>query len=144
MLSLISTYINPALATAPSVPLQEQTPAEIVNHFSQLYGSDYDLVMSVISCESNFKMVPGDGGKSFGVAQYNKDTFKRHSEALGEVLTYESMFDQLKLISFAYGHSEAYKNEWTTYRAIKNGGTYTFTDRYGKTHTARCSLRDWE
>jgi hypothetical protein len=131
-------------AEAPQVPLQEQSSAEIVRHFTNLYGSDYDLVMSVLFCESNFRMVPGDGGKSYGHAQYFKETFTRHSKALGEDLNYESSFDQLKLISFDYSYSEAYRKEWTTYRAIQNGGTYIFTDRNGITHTVKCQLKDWE
>lgn len=143
MLSLISTYINPASASAPSIPLQEQTPAEIIRYFTSLYGSDYDLVMSVLSCESGFRMVEGDGGRSYGHAQYFLETFTRHSKALGETLNYESSFDQLKLISFSFSHSEAYRREWTTYRAIQNGGTYIFTDRNGITHTVKCNLRDW-
>lgn len=140
ILGLLIKVVN---AEAPEVPLQEQSPAEIVRYFTSLYGSDYDLVMSVLSCESNFRMVQGDGGKSYGHGQYFKETFTRHSKALGEELIYESSFDQLKLISFDYSYSEAYRKEWTTYRAIINGGTYIFTDKNGVTHTVNCQLKDW-
>lgn len=138
-----SLFISPVNAKAPKKELSEYTTPELVEHFTNIYGSDYDLTMSVLFCESNFRMVSGDNGRSFGVAQYNKDTFIRHSRLLGEDLTYSSIFDQLKLVSFAMGQSEAIKREWTTYRAIKNGGIYIFTDKKGKTHKVSCKLQDW-
>ena len=86
----LGLILKVANAEAPEVPLQEQSTSEIVGYFTNLYGSDYDLVMSVLFEESGFRMVCGDNGKSCGVAQYNKDTFIRHSKALGEELDYES------------------------------------------------------
>ena len=46
----------------------------------------------------------------------------------GEDLNYESQFDQIKLASWSLSQ-EKYAREWSIYRAIKNGGKYSFYSR---------------
>lgn len=74
----------------------------------------------------------GDGGRSRGIAQFQKESFNRLSRLMGEELDYNSPHDQIKLLSWsvANGHGR----EWTAFRAIKNGGTYSFYSRQLQQH----------
>lgn len=104
-----------------------------VNHFAELYGVDGSVVNQVIKCESggNQKAV-GDGGLSKGIAQFQKSTFLRMEKKFGEDLNYESSFDQAKLLTYAI--SQGWGQEWTAYRAIQNGGKYSFYSNQLKKH----------
>ena len=96
-------YANPFVqhtVIAPSIALADSDTNVIASYYSDLYGSDYNLVMSVLDCESDFRMVPGDGGRSFGIGQFSKETFARHSKLLGENLDYYSKHDQIKLVAY--------------------------------------------
>jgi hypothetical protein len=108
-----------------------------VEVFSKLYGVDSTVVNKVIQCESNgnHKAV-GDGGLSRGIAQFQKPTFnnlaKLYSKEYNESLNYDSEFDQVKLLtwSIANGHGR----NWTAYRALMNGGKYSFYSNQLKQH----------
>jgi len=118
----------------------EPTIPELINRFALEYGVDHNLALSVAKCESGLKpTTSGDGGKANGVFQYWKPTFERHSKEFGEELNYESPYDQIKLAMWAF--SKGYAREWTTYRAIQNGGVYSFYSRsLGKHFTVRCKI----
>lgn len=96
-----------------------------VVYFSALYGVNPNLMLSVMNCESEGNQnAKGDGGRSFGIFQFQKETWSRISKDMGEVLDINSTHDQAKLASWAFAND--YEREWTSYRAIKNGGSYSF------------------
>ena len=131
-------------AQAPNSPIWEKTVKEQVEYFSKIYDVDPNLVNKVIECESggNHKVI-GDGGRSKGIAQIQEPTWRdleqKFNTQYDEDLHYMSQFDQLKLTtwSIANGHG----NRWTAYRAIKNGGKYSFYSKQLKKHfTVYCKL----
>lgn len=109
------------VSTVANLPLYEKVAIK----YSSLYGASSTEVIKVMQCESGFKMeAVGDSGKSNGIAQFNKGTFEQYSKQLGEKLDYNSLYDQIKLMSYMFSINKG--NHWTAYRALKNGGTYTF------------------
>lgn len=117
------------------------TPIEYqIAYFSASYGGDSNLILSVMQCESqgNHKAI-GDGGRSNGIFQFQKPTFLSLEKKFGQDLNYESQFDQMKLATWAI--SNGYGNNWTAYRAIKNGGKYSFySSQMGRHYTVYCKL----
>jgi hypothetical protein len=121
-------------------PLNLTTKDQVV-YFSNLYGGDSKIALQVMECESggDHNNV-GDGGRSRGIMQFQKETFTRMSKAMGLKLNYSSRYDQIKLATWALTQPE-FASEWTTYKAIKNGGKYSFYSRQMKKHyTVKCSL----
>ena len=121
-------------------PLNLTTKDQVV-YFSKLYGGDSKIALRVMECESGGDhSTSSDGGRSNGVMQFQKETFTRMSKAMGLKLNYSSRYDQIKLATWALTQPK-FASEWTTYRAIKNGGTYSFYSRQMKRHyTIKCSL----
>lgn len=121
-------------------PLDLTTSGQVA-YFSHLYGGNEKVINKVIECESggNHQTV-SDGGRSNGILQFQKETFKRMSKAFGEKLNYNSKFDQVKLGSWALSHPEL-AQEWTTYVAIQKGGKYAFYSKQLKRHfTIYCKV----
>lgn len=114
------------------------------NYFANLYGVDSKIVNKVLDCESDYDHnARGDGGRSVGIAQIQKPTWdwmeKDYFDEWGEHLDYKSSHDQIKLL--AYEISKGHGNNWTTYRAIKNGGKYTFwSSQNQKSYTIYCKV----
>jgi hypothetical protein len=144
MLLLFSLLgLNPQRTSLANLQIQDAPISVQIDHFAKLYGVDGSIVSKVIECESEGRhyaengMIQGDGGLSMGIAQFQKSTFERMEKKLGEDLNYESSFDQIKLLSFAI--SQGWGREWTAYRAIMNGGTYSFYSRQLNKHfTVHC------
>jgi hypothetical protein len=109
-----------------------------VNYYSGVFQTDANLVKRVIECESKWNVnAVGDNGLSNGIAQFQKASFNRLSKLMGETLDYNSPHDQIKLLVWCIknGHGR----EWTAYRAIQNGGTYSFySKQLGKSFTVVC------
>lgn len=139
-LSLIFLPLSRAKAEAPVLPLEKQPIESIVVHFSNENGVDPDLMLAVMRCESNGKQsTVGDGGRSRGIFQIQKPTWDRFTKEMGETLDYNSPFDQARVATWAFANGK--QNEWTTYRSIKNGGSYSFYSKQLKKHfTVKCSL----
>lgn len=129
-----------AIAFAPEVPIEQQSVERQIVYYANLYGFDSEIGLKVAECESNFSnKAIGDSGKSKGIFQFQKETFNRHSKQMGETLDYTSAHDQIKLAMWSMSNGNA--REWTTYRAIMNGGTYTFySKQLKKTFTVYCKL----
>ena len=110
----------------------------IVTHFADVNGLDTKLALAVMRCESNgVQSTVGDGGLSKGIFQYQNETWERHSKEFGETLDINSPYDQARLATWAIANGKG--NEWTAYRTIKNGGTYSFYSRQLKKHfTVTC------
>jgi hypothetical protein len=110
--------------------IEIESPADMttigqINYYSELYGVDSGIINKVIQCESNGNInAVGDSGRSYGIAQFQKPTFSALSIKLGEKLDYYSTHDQIKLL--AWSIANGYGNRWTAYKAIMNGGKYSF------------------
>lgn len=113
---------------------------EQIDYFSQLNGVDSKLISKVVECESQYNHnASGDGNRAYGIFQYHKASFERHAKLYGEELDYYSVYDQVKLGTWSIANGMG--NEWTAYRAITNGGTYSFYSKLLQKHfVVRCSL----
>lgn len=127
-------------AFAPDTELKDKPLTEIVQHFAEEYDYPSNVLLKVMECESGgVQSVKGDGGLSHGVFQIQKETWSRFTKQMGEELNITSPMDQAKVAAWAFknGHGD----EWTTYVAIRKGGTYTFwykqEQRY---YTVHCKL----
>src|SRR3990167_512271 len=132
--------LNPQSTTSAELTIQEQSTQNQVEFFSQLNGVDPKLISKVIECESQWKEnAVGDGNRAYGLFQYHKASFKNHAKLYGEELDYYSSFDQIKLGTWAIANGMG--REWTSFRAIKNGGTYSFYSKLlQKNFVAKCKL----
>ncbi len=150
MLSLfvlpLSMYtLQPTETVAPiQEPLHWENPApiEVIQKYSLEYGIDPNLLYSVLWCESRLdpEIHSGDGGRSHGIAQIKTRTWASLEGKLGEDLDEKSYHDAIRLTAFAFSIDEG-KN-WTPYRAIKNGGSYTFRNAHtGETQTVYCKYQ---
>lgn len=141
MLPLVA-FAKPTLTEEPKIT--EQTYTIQADYFAKLYGVDSQIVDRVLDCESDYvHTAKGDGGRSKGIAQIQKPTWDwmeaQYYKEWGEHLDYLSSHDQIKLL--AYQISKGNGNNWTSYRAIKNGGKYSFWSNQMKKHyTVYCKL----
>lgn len=140
---LVSTllYQPEVLVADDNVPVTSRSVEGQIAYFSELYGGDAKIISKVMECESGGDhSVKGDGGRSTGIFQFQKETFNRISKAFGEKLDYNSKFDQIKLGTWALSNPD-YAKEWTTYVAIQKGGKYSFYSRQMKRHyTVYCKV----
>lgn len=144
LLTAFVLTVFPQRIVSKKLEIYQLPLADQINYFANLYGVDSRLVSKVIECESDGQHeAVGDGGRSRGIGQFQKPTFESLEELYfkeyNEYLDYESEFDQIKLLtwSIANGHGR----NWTAYRAIKNGGTYTFYSKQMKRwYTVYCKL----
>lgn len=132
-------FITPIEAQAPvkTKELKDYSVLELIEYFG---GDNKTLISKILWCESqhqNFE-VWGDDHKAYGIAQYHEDTFNRYAILMGENLQWKNQIDQIELISWQAQYLPKSLWEWTTYRAIKNGGTYTFIDKKSIKHTVVC------
>ena len=120
--------------------ITQQSYTEQINYFAKLYSVDSSLINKIVECESGGSHnAVGDGGRSKGLAQFQKATFDNLEDKFGDDLDYKSSFDQVKLLTWSVANG--YGNNWTAYRAIKNGGRYTFYSSQLKKHfTIYCKL----
>lgn len=132
---------NPQSTTSAELKITDLPVAMQIEHFANLYGADVSVVKAVVRCESGGDhKSKGDSGFSKGIAQFQKSTFYRMAKLKGEDLNYESQFDQIKLLSYAMANPDLAR-EWSTFRAIKNGGTYSFYSRQlKKSFTVKCRV----
>ena len=121
---------------------KELTLKEVAQKFRAQYGVDYNLINSVIECESHWNpKAKGDNGRALNLAQFHKGTFENWEKQYGEDLNWNSAHDQIKLMAWAFSKGEQYRDDWTTYTAIKRGGTYTFYSKLlQKWFTVKCSM----
>ncbi len=120
--------------------LDDFTIEQLVNHFSIQHGIDPKLALSMMMCESEGNQgAKGDGHRASGIFQYWNDTWKRHStKYFGEILDINSPLDQAKVATAAIAGGDG--REWTSYRALMNGGSYTFFYKLEqKWITVRCN-----
>lgn len=138
ILPLVAFAAKPIVTHDLEIKPSEMTVYGQIDYYSKLYNTNYDTVSKVIQCESKFNPnAVGDGGRSRGIGQFQEPTFNRLSRLMSEELDYNSQHDQIKLLtwSIANGHGR----EWTAYRCIMNGGSYSFYSSQLKKHfTVSC------
>ncbi len=132
-----------------SVPEPFLGVKETIVKYAQYYAVPENELLSVSWCESQFDQDRlGDlhHGEylALGEFQIHEDTFygweKLYFISTGFHLNYRSSLDRIKLTVWVWKYHPEYKVAWTTYRALKNGGTYTFfSKQLGKTFTVNCS-----
>lgn len=135
---ITSLLVLPQRIVSQEIKINELSINEQINYFADKYGVDSSLMKKIVQCESHGNVEAlGDGKRAYGILQYHLASFQRHEELLGEDLDYYSSLDQLKLGTWAI--SQGYGREWTSYRAIKNGGTYSFYSKLlKKSFTVTC------
>jgi len=136
---------------APELPIEQRSYVQQILYYTKLFGSDTRTVYSVGYCESGFRdgILVGDEGHSHGEFAYFKETWARYAKMFNKhfgtnyQFDINSRHDQIKLTSWVFTLEEVNKREWTTYRALTNGGTYTFYSKFlKKTFTIKCNYRD--
>lgn len=125
--------------TVQIVEAKELSDKEYIKLYAKEFGVDSELLYDVMMWESSGKKVVGDGGRSFHEFQWQKPTWelyqKMYSQEFGETkFDINSLHDQIKLTAYAFSKGEPARNMWTVYRAIKNGGTYSFYSTQLKKH----------
>ena len=124
----------------PEVPL---SPVSYTDKYTSQYGVDIKVFKKVMWCESDnnpkaHNKTDPNGG-SFGIMQFQTRTFYSYAKKIKlENPDISNVEDQIQVASYMFSIGEA--KQWTTYRAIMNGGVYTFTTKQGKVHTVRCKL----
>lgn len=136
MISLLISSAKVSIAESPTY----KTAKDYIVEYAELYDTDATVLLKVAECESHFKQeANGDGKNAIGIYQYWQDTWKDMSKLFGEELDINSVNDQAKLTAFIFAKYPKYKTKWTAYRAIQNGGTYSFYSTKLKRHfTVTC------
>ena len=99
---------------------------EVIKCIAPAYKQNPVLIDKVVFKESSYNPnAIHDNNKGRGVAGFHKTTFegwnKQYFKETGEVLSYDSSLDQVKLLSWAFSKGEKYRNAWSSYRHIKQG-----------------------
>ena len=139
MLSLIP--VKAAEAPKPMY-VKPLTVEETIVKAATMYAAKERYIDSIIDCESDYDQTVIGAEGEIGVAQFKPNTFQRMEKLMGEDLDINSYTDQIKLISWISVNKPELMREWTTWRALQNGGKYTFTSKKtGKTYTVICELK---
>lgn len=119
---------------------ESMTIPELINYVAPQYGQDPALLSKIAWCESNHDInADHDGGRGKGATGLHRTTFIGWAKEMGQELDYNSRMDQIRVMAWAFSQGESKRDDWTTYRAYMNGGTYTFKQsKTGITYTSRC------
>lgn len=119
---------------------QKNTTKELVTKYAQVYNVNSKVMLAMMRCESSGNQSAiGDGGRAKGIYQYHTGTWERIEDKLGKDMDINSEHDQVHMT--AYALSQGMGSQWTSYVAIKNGGTYSFYSKLMKQHyTVKCSV----
>lgn len=143
-MAMIFFPLQRSRAEAPTVELKDMPIQAIITHYAKHYGVDVQVALAVARCESRYGTLPdGDNGMAKGLWQYWDDTWNRHykefHEETGITLIKGNQKDDTELAMWAIANGKG--NEWTTFVAIKKGGTYSFYSKaLKKQFTVKCSL----
>ncbi len=119
-------------------PPKPLTVQETIVKYAVQYAAPEKELLSVAKCESGFD--PNRKGDykngvylALGEFQIHEDTFwgweKEFFLETSEHLDYQSSHDRIKLTAWIWVNRPQYRRAWTTYRALKNGGVYSFYSR---------------
>jgi hypothetical protein len=108
----------------------------------QVYAADATLMMKIMECESSLRYnVWGDDGKSFGIAQFRKETFYEFAAKAKKEMKAAKLWParwrhpQHQVFLMNWGIDHGYGNRWTCYRKIKHTREYSikvFAQESGK------------
>jgi hypothetical protein len=120
-----------------------KTIPEMIDEIAPKFEQSPKLIKKITWCESNYQVKVHDNGHGKGVTGIHKKTFQlwlpKYEKEQGETLNYDSSYDQLKMMSWAFSKGDSYRNQWTSYVAYMNGGTYSFYSKLlGKNFTVKC------
>lgn len=81
-------------------------------------AADAGMMIDIIECESSGRHnASGDGGASYGIAQFKEETFYRFSKRAGlKNMQYKNPVHQLRVMSWALDNG--YGNHWTCYQKL--------------------------
>lgn len=137
---------NPkAKAQAPEIDFNSLPIQQIIYYYADMYGVDSEVSLAIAKCESKLSQATiGDNGNAKGLYQYWDETWLRHYKQFlketGIELDKNSPADNARLANWAIG--KGHGREWSTFRAIKNGGTYSFYSTSLKKHfTVTCNVK---
>lgn len=95
-------------------------------------AADPTLMTKIMKCESSLRnYVWGDGGKSFGIAQFRKETFYEFAVMAKEEMKAAKIwparwhYPQHQVFLLNWGIDHGYGNRWTCYRKIKHTREYS-------------------
>lgn len=95
-------------------------------------AADPALMMKIMKCESSLRSdVWGDDGKSFGIAQFRKETFYEFAAMAREEMKAAKLWPaswyhpQHQVFLLNWGLDHGYGNRWTCYRKIMHTKEYT-------------------
>jgi soluble lytic murein transglycosylase-like protein len=118
---------------------EQPTTQDLIRLYAKEYGSDPEMLYDVLMHESGGNAYAvGDGGRAKSYFQYFDETWnryvKRYNQTFGSNEKFDrySIHDNIKLTAWVFSLSDTERNEWTTYRCLKNGGKYTFYSRIHK------------
>jgi hypothetical protein len=78
-------------------------------------AADVSLLMDIMQCESSLRYnVWGDDGKSYGIAQFRKETFYEFASLARQEMKAEKLWPAQWALDHGYG------NRWTCYRKIRH------------------------
>lgn len=129
----------------PTINVAPLSVWELASISAIQFGQDPKLINKIVQCESGGKVASHDGGRGVNVTGIHDKTFNywlpKYEKDTGETLDITSTYDQLKMLSWAFSKGEDYRRHWTSYRSIKNGGTYAFYSNLLKKHyVVKCSM----
>lgn len=151
--TVIGLYIYGGNIQAPVIAEQEEIPEavieapktviEIIGEIAPQFEQDPKLIEKITWCESHHEVKSHDGGRGTNVTGIHDKTFDGwlplYEKERGETLDKASTYDQIKMMSWAFSKGDSYRNQWTTYVAYMNGGTYSFYSRLLEAHfTVKC------
>jgi hypothetical protein len=101
------------------------TPREFISLYALQYGAVESELLKVATCESGLNpnaLHKNDGKKgnhSVGIFQYQRQTWERFSDLMGEDLDYYSYADQAKITAFVFANYPQLKSHWTCSKITK-------------------------
>lgn len=122
----------------PVVPKIPQTVSEMIDQIAPTFDQDSSLIKKITWCESEWQVVDHDNHAGLNVTGIHDTTFDGwlplYEAKYHETLDKNSTYDQIKMMAFAFSLGSSYRNQWTTYVAYMNGGTYSFYSMSLKAH----------
>lgn len=117
-------HIQATGAEAPVQPIQYTKPVviDMIGYYASKYGVSQRIMTSVVSCETGGTFDPkqkGDHGHSLGLSQI-------YLPAHPDITPDQAQDPDFALEFMASNLAKGNGSLWTTYTAIKNGGSYTF------------------
>ena len=111
----------------------QEVVQDIIKEKSEKYNLNYSMMSKVIFCESGFQTNANhDGGRGKGVTGFHRATFNtwmaRYFKETNQTLNYDSAYDQIELMSWAFTKGESYRDDWTSYNKLI---------RYGECNNAK-------